>query len=417
MRKQRLFIALALISILTTYYSKGAQSDDDKIKLSAHIRTRGEIDGRDFDNDTSAKGMTLLRVRLNAEFEATDDISGFIQLQDSRTYGAELNTLVNFQNVDLHQGYIQVEDFLIDDVTFKLGRMELNYANERLVGAVEWHNVGRAFDAALLSFEMSDDLSVELWSATLVDQANPTDVNDTGFDFGGVYAIYAPKDTYRLDLYVLGEWDRKESIAGADDLQRVTIGAYDRGKLGSIDYEVEAAGQMGKRYNPDNRKREDVAAFMLTGSIGFTADTDSKPRIAVGYDYLSGREQRDEDYKAFDTLFATNHKFYGFMDYFVNIPANTRNAGLQDLMAKFRVQPHKKLTLSADFHRFLSAKKINDESNFGQEIDLTAIYRYHQALNFTLGASMFLPDELMEKRFGGNDDPAFWLYLTTAVNL
>jgi hypothetical protein len=155
---------------------------------------------------------------------------------------------------------------------------------------------------------------------------------------------------------------------------------------------------------------------MLTGSIGYTIDAAYKPRIAVGYDYLSGQDAGDEDYKVFDTLFATNHKFYGFMDYFLNIPVHTGGAGLQDLMAKFQISPHKKLTLKADLHHFMSAKEVANESTYGQEVDLTAIYRYDKAFNFTLAVSLFAPDKLMEARFGGNDDLAFWSYLMTTAN-
>ncbi|MBI1930343.1 alginate export family protein [Candidatus Poribacteria bacterium] len=170
---------------------------------------------------------------------------------------------------------------------------------------------------------------------------------------------------------------------------------------------------------------------MLTGSLGYTLDIEQRPRIAVGYDYLSGREAGDEDYKTFDTLFATNHKFYGFMDYFVNIPVHISGAGLQDVMAKFQIHPHKKFTLNADVHQFMSAKSPQPpfskggkggfgskggKGGFGQEVDLTAVYRYHKALGFTLGASLFLPGELMKARFGGNDAPAFWSYLMTTAN-
>ena len=40
-----------------------------------------------------------------------------------------------------------------------------------------------------------------------------------------------------------------------------------------------------------------------------------KPAIGVGIDYLSGDDGQDADkYKVFNTLYATNHKYYGFMD-------------------------------------------------------------------------------------------------------
>ena len=144
-------------------------------------------------------------------------------------------------------------------------------------------------------------------------QADPNDPDDTGFYFGGLYITYQPKKKYRLDLYALGEWNRKQTMDDEDDLRRVTLGTYDRGKLDAIDYEVEVAAQLGKRHNPVSKESQTVSAFMLTGSIEYTIDAEYKPRIAAGYEYLSGQDAGDEDYKVFDTLFATNHKFYGLL--------------------------------------------------------------------------------------------------------
>lgn len=210
--------------------------------------------------------------------------------------------------------------------------------------------------------------------------------------------------------------NRKETVKDEEDLIRVTLGAYDKGKLDALDYEVEVAAQLGKQHNPADGQRQDISALMLTASVGYTLDTAQKPRLAIGYEYLSGQDADDEDYKVFDTLYATNHKFYGFMDYFINIPVNTGGAGLQDVMAKFQITPHKKLTLKADVHHFLSAKKVNDENSYGQEVDVTAVYRYHKVLDFTLGVSVFAPGELMEAKFGGNDDVAVWSYFMTTAN-
>ena len=414
-----LLVVLCLLNAIMLYPTT-ARSDDNKVKLSGQLRTRSELDGKDFNSDTTLNRFTLLRARLNATFQPADKISTFVQWQDSRAYGSENapnpGTLTDTHNVDLHQAYVQVNDFFVDKLVLKMGRMELSYAEERLVGAVGWDNVGRAFDGTLLRYQTSKTFSADLWGTKLVAQADPKVTDDTGFYFCGLYTTYQPKETYRLDLYALGEWNRKQTVKDEDDLRRITVGTYDRGTLKPIDYEVEAAVQLGKRHNPTNKKRETVSALMLTGSLGYTLDISQKPRIAVGYDYLSGRGAEDEDYKVFDTLFATNHKFYGFMDYFLNIPLHTDGAGLIDLMAKFQLSPHKTLTLKADLHQFMSAKKVKSENNYGQEVDLTAIYRYYKALGFTLGASLFLPGELMKARFGGNDAPAFWSYLMTTAN-
>jgi hypothetical protein len=104
----------------------------------------------------------LFRVRLNAAFQPADKIYTFIQLQDSRERGFEPSTLADTHNVDLHQAYVQVNDLFIDKLTFKIGRMELSYAGQRLIGAVDWHNVGRSFDGEVLRYKASEKLTIEL---------------------------------------------------------------------------------------------------------------------------------------------------------------------------------------------------------------------------------------------------------------
>ena len=408
-------ILFTMVFILFALAPK-AQPADTKVQVSGQFRSRGEYDDTDFNKATPAHRSTFLRLRLNAAFEPADNVSTFVQLQDSRIYGSEPNTFANVRNADLHQIHLQVEEFLHKSLTLKMGRMELAYAAERLVGVVDWHNVGRAFDGTLLRYKSRDTLLVDFFGTKIVQRANLENPDDTGFYFTGFYATHQPKQTSRVDLYVLGEWNRRQTTNGRDHLQRLTIGTYDRGVINSFDYEMEAAVQFGTRVNPKTGKRQDVAAHMLTGTIGYTIDNAHKPRIALGYDYLSGAKLGHEDHKAFDTPFASNHKLYGFMDYFVNIPVHTQDAGLQDLIVKLQISPHAKFTLKADVHQFRTATKIMAKDNYGKEIDVTGLYHYRESINFSLGVSMFLPSDLMEAKFEGNSDPAFWAYLMTMAN-
>lgn len=409
MKSKRLFVCALSLSILSApilCYAK-----DNAVKLSAQIRTRGILDRKDFNNETPTHRSTLMRVRLNANFQATEDISGMLQLQDSRVFGTEPSTLASTDNVDLHQGYLYTTDFLVDGLSLKAGRMELVYGGQRLIGAVGWHNVGRAFDGTLLAYRLKEKLKVDLFATKQVQQADPEMSRDTGAYFGGLYLTL-----YNFGVYSLLEMNRHQTLENMDDLQRMTLGTHGKGSFGMLDYETEAAVQLGTRTDPTAKKQQAVSAFMLTGSVGYTLDIKQKPRIAIGYDYLSGQTPDDTDYKAFDTLFATNHKFYGFMDYFLNIPVHTGGAGLQDLMLKFQILPHKQWTVKVDFHQFLSAQPVADMNSYGQEVDVTVAFGYHKALNFTLGLSVFLPDALMVSRFKDNSDMGVWGYLMTTAN-
>ena len=101
------------------------------------------MDGRDFLTRTIPNAYALLRSRLGAYITPVENVQVFLQVQDSRAFGEEtiggrFNTISNTRNLDLHQGYLKVDDLFVDGLSAKVGRTELSYGNERLVGPVGW---------------------------------------------------------------------------------------------------------------------------------------------------------------------------------------------------------------------------------------------------------------------------------------
>ena len=258
--------------------------------MSGQFRSRGELTPPISTVIRLQSGVRCYGYVSNAEFQPAEKISTFMQLQDSRVFGIEHGTIANLRNVDLHQAYLQVEDFLSQKLTLKMGRMQLSYAEERLIGEFDWSNVGRAFDGTLLRYAPNGMFSLDIFGTKIVQRTDYQNPADTGFYFGGLYASHRPKESYRVDLYILGELNRREAENKGADLKRVTIGTYDTGKFGAIDYDVEAAVQFGTRYNASTGERQRVSTFMLAGEIGHTFDVDNEPRVVLGYDYLSGGE-------------------------------------------------------------------------------------------------------------------------------
>src|SRR5438477_12344041 len=56
----------------------------------------------------------------------------------------------------LNQAYVLAGDRNSFPLTAKIGRQELIYGDERLIGAFDWNNVGRVFDAAKVRYEVPD---------------------------------------------------------------------------------------------------------------------------------------------------------------------------------------------------------------------------------------------------------------------
>jgi hypothetical protein len=55
--------------------------------------------------------------------------------------------------IDLHQAYLTLGNHKEFPLSLKIGRQELIYGDERLVGAFGWNNIGRVFDAAKLRWQ------------------------------------------------------------------------------------------------------------------------------------------------------------------------------------------------------------------------------------------------------------------------
>lgn len=129
------------------------------------------------------------------------------------------------------------------------------------------------------------------------------------------------------------------------------------------------------------------------------------------YDYLSGDDPDTPEVEVFNTLFATNHKFYGFADLFLNIPAHTAGAGLQDLALKLQWRPTTTVTTGLDVHSFRAAEQGSlTGTHFGEEFDLTIGHRYSQNLAATVGVSLVLQDDPLAE-VGRLDEDLTWFFI------
>ncbi len=384
-------------------------AEDDSFSYDLQIRHRCEMDGKDFNAGTGYNDFNLLRTRLNLTFKPAKNLEALVQFQDARIFGEESSTMEgSADNLDIHQAYFKVNKLFGLPLTLKLGRMELSYGSQRLLGAVNWHNIGRSFDGVLLTFK-SKKLSVDFFRMQVDENLRTGNVGDECFL--GAYADLKLSPKYTTQAFIL--WQKG---ASSDSLSRFTAGFYAKGTLGKFRHQLEFAYQGGKLLGMD------VAALMGAFNVNFTLSKKGMaPDFALGVDYMSGDgDSLDGNFKVFDTLYATNHKFYGFMDYFTSIPGNTFGLGLMDIHAGLSVKPFKKTTAGVKYHMFKADKSYTlptgaTAGDFGNEIDFTCKYAYSKQLTFVVGASVFMPGKIFKTIRG--EDTATWFYLMTIFNL
>jgi hypothetical protein len=408
--------------------------------IGAQVRIRYEIfdnGGPTFPNfDFQRTGVDndnaylLLREKVHVGYNAKW-IGVFAEGRDASSSGDDHPANPNTDTFDLHQGYVRIGNPSAFPIVAKVGRQEMIYGDERLVGASDWTNTQRSFDAAKLRYE-NDTFWVDVFgSRPVISDDHNFNVPDDYDWFSGIYAssrTLLPK--HEAQLYFFSRNTSPGAVVAPRDIY--TLGTRMKslpGQFDGWDYGLEVAGQLGSMNL--GGKRLDHAA--LAGSIGggytWTAQS-TAPRVGLEYNYASGGDDPTKS-EAFDNLYPTNHKHYGYMDFI-----GWKNIHNPRLMASYKAT--KKLTLTGDYHVFLladagdffyaqsgAARTTNGYgrnpgySNFaGSELDIEGAYAVNSWSVFKAGyGHFFIGDYIKQSKaaVGGAKD-ADWIYMQLTFN-
>jgi hypothetical protein len=325
-------------------------------------------------------GFVSMRVRGHVRAVVNDRVRAVIQLQDVRLWGEESGPLSDFSadNLDLHQGYVDLSLGETGNGFVRIGRQELSLGGERLVGAVDWTQQGQSFDG-FRAHKRFSQATIEAFGFITDDGPGAGSTVDAWFS--GLYVALSPRAAGTLDLF--GFYHEVQAVASTD---QITLGVRWHGTLSErFHYRLEGAYQVG------DRGGEDVSAYLVGARLGSTV-ANGTGTVTIWFDHLSGDDDpADGQTKVFDTLFATNHKFYGLADLFLNIPAHTGGLGLQDLALKGSYRVRDCLSLAVDLHTFRLATRGSLASrHLADEIDVGATYSYMPGVTFTAGWSLVL---------------------------
>jgi len=357
--------------------------------VSGELRLRSELDAR-----TAGRApdhATLLRTRLGVRATLDPRTRAFVQISDSRAFGEENNTLTDASAdlLDVHQAYVE----WMPGARWRLraGRQEWSFVDERLIGPVGWANVTRAFDG-LRATVTAGGWTVDGLAAVLDERDAVTAtgldprVNEGAASDRTLYGVWAARAG--LDLFVLADGAATEGPISR--INRWTLGGYVRRALGPLRAKGTFAWQLGdQREALGNTQRIDAWLVSLALSRNFAGRL--KPGVRAQLDVLSGdATPTDGTYGAFNTLYATNHPFYGLMDFFLNIPAQTGALGLVDVLGHGELRPGA-WALDADVHALRLTKPGPGGHAIGTELDFTAARPLTPSLALQSGYSVFAP--------------------------
>jgi hypothetical protein len=300
-----------------------------------------------------------------------------------------------------------------------VGRDELLFGKQRLVGPLDWANTRRTFDGAGGWIRGCTWRLDAFYVQPVLVEPDEGDEADDNTDFAGVHYLNTAGGDRVWEAYALYlHRDVATWAKVADEETRWTVGGTCRGPIGwtRFDYETEVSAQFGEF------GRDSIAAGQATVEFGWKPCACWEPRIALGADWASGdTDGPGGDVGTFNQLFPTGHLWFGWADL---IGRQNVVAGRLTVTAK----PTPKLFLRADLHAFWRASTDDgvftagggvlrpaggaDARAVGTEVDLQAKYTIDRHLELEAGWGHFMPGAFLNDT-GAHEDTDFVYAMAT----
>ena len=394
-----------------------------QLSISGEIRPRSEY--RHGFKSLAAKNQDAAffidqRSRINLDFTAKRT-ELFITLQDVRTWGNQPQLVVdNGQATGIHQAWAKVK--FVELWAIKLGRQEISYDDQRILGNVGWAQQARSHDAALFIYQ---DSSFVGHLGLAFNQDKPGLVG-TRYTIPGNYKalqyLWLHKDWDLVEgslLFLNNGVQVNYSNRNYETKYSQTVGgrlSFSKNKFSS---NVSLYYQGGRNSDTLDRK---VNAYH--GSIDAAIKLRRSVALSLGVEILSGNDQLNPngENNAFTPFYGTNHKFNGLMDYFY-VGNHVGSVGLNDFFTKV-IYKKKNFDMSLASHYFMANSNIADpqdvsksaDSYLGTEFDFTLGWKLKEGTAVNMGYSQMFGSGTMEILKGGDRKAnSNWIWLMITV--
>ena len=368
--------------------------------LSGQLRPRFEYRNGAYQALQEGEEPAILvnnRLRLNMDYRFRQDLQLYVSLQHVNIWGQapQVQVIDRTGGLSVFEAYAALP--LGGDFDLKLGRQQIVLDEDRIFGSLDWHPAGRAHDAVNINWRPVENLYLRSFFAfnqNYLDGKAATDkINGNVNNPKGQY--FTPGQPYQhmeaLHAHYAFTPDQKLSFLFANlglrnndraDYNMQTFGVHYRGRSQDLSYGAEAYLQTGK-----NNIGATKEAYLLAAMVGYKF----LPTLSatMGIDYLSGNNSPDTSGKdkVFTPFSGTNHKFYGFMDYYY--VSYTPQVGLFNPYISATLKTSEKGNLYAAGHYFRSAGKIDGKSrNLGVEADLVYTHKLQPFASLQVGYSV-----------------------------
>ncbi|MDO4781828.1 MAG: alginate export family protein [Capnocytophaga felis] len=382
-----------------------AQEEHNEFSLSAQIRPRFEYRNGAYLPLEKGKQPAILvnnRTRLNFDYKNTSRLRFYLSLQNVNVWGQAPQIQVTDKTGGLSVFEAYASFPIAQKLSAKIGRQMIVLDDDRIFGSLDWHPAGRSHDAVNLDWKASDKFLLRSFFAFNQNYTDKNINNPAGQYFTKGAQNYQHLETFH-GLYRISESNRisllfsnlgfRDDAVSNETHNMQTFGFHYAGTTNDWKYGLTSYFQTGK-----NAGGATKSAYMFAANMGYKfSDVFS---LSAGIDYLSGKNADDTSGKdnAFDPFSGTNHKFYGFMDYYYVPAVNPFGLINPYLTANFRTG--EKSSFSATWHNFASAgivydNKGNKKRGLGNEIDLVYTLKVQPYIGLQMGYSTYFTTDAL----------------------
>ena len=394
-----------LMALLFSFELK-AQEADNVFTLDAQLVTRGELRAGGFHADSLDKErmshFALGKYRITADYKRSW-LEVKLSPQFSGIWGQASSGL------NLYEGWAKLQSE--KGLFLKIGRQELDYDNERIIGNDDWTMTAPTHDVLKLGYD-GESHKVHLMAAYNQDADNMD--NGNNYYSGGLqpyktmqtlwYHYDTPKKMFGVSLVGMniGMQSIRDNEPDVTYYQQL-VGTYMAFRPKYWSLEGEFYYQMGKQEHGKT-----IDAYM--GSVKATVKPSENFGFFAGYDYLSGDKYfnippqgylglvQHDKIRGFNAIFGSHHEFYGAMDFFyLKNYYNSFTPGLQNLYVGGNVSPVEGLNLNAAYHYYAIATNLDfvESKTLGHEVDFSASYAFNKAVAVSVGYTYMSGSETM----------------------
>lgn len=422
---------LPVILLFCSIISYGQTSPDEEKKneftLDGSFLTRGEY--RDGGMSTNAEADVSTRAsfifqRVKLRLNYTHDYLTFhFSPQHQTVWGMAGEGVFGLQ-----EGWGQYK--LPSGLFFKVGRQELAYDDQRIIGADDWTMLASSHDVLKFGIDGKNH------NIHAILAYNQNGIKSYG---GNFYLDGSEAYKYMQTLWYHYKADSfpfqgsllfmNIGVQGGDeknqkDWYQQLVGTYLKFSPGSFGFSASYYRQMGHEEHGIG-----LSAWM-TSLLAEYKPGDSW-KLTAGYDYLSG----DDDFSVpsegmiglsqhktlhgFSPLFGAHHKFYGAMDFFyVRTYYGSFTPGLQNAYFNVKYTPIPSLDIVAGYHYFAIATNIeNLNKTLGHELETSVKWNFHKSMSLQAGYTFMKGGEAMRQlRRVEEDNSLNWAWLQLVVS-